>query len=61
MTTYNYMTYKMFLDKRYVDWDFRYKNILIYLSSDFMASFGKIFFEARKQILQMCNYDAPLQ
>ena len=32
-------------------WDFRKKNILIYVVSDFFASFAKIQFEVRKQLI----------
>jgi phage pi2 protein 07 len=41
----------MYTNKKYNDWDFRTKNMIIYLTSDFMASFGKIMFEARKQTI----------
>ena len=40
--------------------DFRLKNYLIYLASDFNASFAKIFLESRKQLIQMQIYEAPL-
>lgn len=32
-------------------WDFRKKNVLIYFISDFCASFAKIQFEVRKQLI----------
>ena len=53
LTTYNTLTYYFYSQKKFVDWDFRKKNFIIYLASDFAASFGKIFFEARKQMIQM--------
>jgi len=40
--------------------DFRLKNYLIYLASDFNASLAKAFFEARKQLIQMQCYEQPL-
>lgn len=43
-----------------MDWDFRLKNYIIYLTSDFTASLTKIFFEARKQLIQMQIYESPL-
>ena len=48
ITTYNYMTYHFYSQKKYASWDFRLKNYIIYLTSDFTATFAKIFFEARK-------------
>ena len=50
----------MYTSDRTKDWDFRVKNFLVYLASDFTASFAKIFFEARKQLVQMCNYEMSL-
>ena len=38
-------------------WDFRYKNILIYMCSDITASFLKAPFEVRKQLIQMYSKD----
>ena len=41
-------------------WDFRLKNILIYAMSDFAASFMKVPFEVRKQLIQMYSKDIIL-
>ena len=60
ITTYNSLTYYFYSNKRYVDWDFRLKNLLIYLASDFNASIAKVFLEARKQLIQMQIYEQPL-
>ena len=35
--------------------------MLIYLSSDFLSSLARIFFETRKQLVQMCIYDSSIQ
>lgn len=51
ISTYNAMTYYFYTNKQYADWDFRLKNFLIYLSSDFTSSFARVFFEARKQMI----------
>lgn len=51
ITTFELMTYKIFSQKKYNDWDFRVKNYLIYLASDFNASIAKSFLEARKQLI----------
>lgn len=48
ITTYNSLTYYFYANKKYSDWDFRLKNYMIYLSSDFSASFARIIFEVRK-------------
>ncbi len=48
VTTYNFFTQYFYSSKRYIDWDFRLKNYMIYLSSDFAASFARLFFETRK-------------
>jgi len=43
------------------DWiDFRIKNLGIYLASDFVATFTRIPFEARKQLVQMANYNLDM-
>ena len=57
VTTYNFLTQYFYSTKRYLDWDFRLKNYIIYLSSDFSASFAKLFFETRKQLIQMQIYE----
>ena len=41
-------------------WDFKRKNILIYATSDFFASFTKIQFEVRKQLIQMYTRDSSI-
>jgi hypothetical protein len=51
ITTYNFLTQYFYSSKQYLDWDFRLKNFMIYLSSDFTASFAKLFFETRKQLI----------
>ena len=51
ISCYNYMSLKMYTDPAYQNLNFKLKNILIYICSDFFASFSKIFFEARKQII----------
>jgi hypothetical protein len=48
ISTYNYLTHLIYADKKYADVDFRKKNFMIYLASDFTSSLAKIFFEARK-------------
>lgn len=48
ITTYNMLTYYFYSTKRYLDWDFKLKNFMIYLASDFTASISKVFLEARK-------------
>lgn len=53
ISTYNFLTYYFYSNKKYVDWDFRLKNYLIYMGSDFTASIAKVFLEARKQLIQM--------
>jgi len=60
VTTYNFLTQYFYSSKRYIDWDFRLKNYMIYLSSDFAASFARVFFETRKQLIQMQIYESPL-
>ena len=51
VTTYNFLTQYLYSQKRYVEWDFRLKNFMIYLASDFTSSFSRIFFETRKQLI----------
>lgn len=48
ITTFDYMTYHFYSNRKYIDWDFRLKNYLIYLISDFNASIAKVFLETRK-------------
>lgn len=40
--------------------DWRLKNLLIFSTSDFCASFTKVMFEARKLRIQMCDYSVEL-
>ena len=54
---YNAMTWKIYTEDKYRSYDFRYKNYLIFVTSDFWAWFTRIFFETRKQIIQMWNKD----
>ena len=43
------------------DCDFRIKNMIIFTSSDFCATFARLPFETRKQLVQMANYDIDLK
>ena len=56
MSMYNVAT-KYFYNHngRTKKWDFRAKNYLIYLASDASSCFVRIFFEVRKQMIQMCH------
>lgn len=49
------MTWYIYTHPKLVNWDFRLKNYIIFSCSDLCASFARIFFEVRKQLLQMCN------
>jgi hypothetical protein len=60
ITSFNLLTHHFYAKKKYVDWDFRLKNYLIYLISDFNASIAKVFLETRKQLIQMQIYEHPL-
>jgi len=51
ITTFDQLTYYFYSNKQYTNWDFRVKNYLIYLASDFNASLAKVFFETRKQLI----------
>lgn len=51
ITTFNYLTYYLYSNRQYADWDYRKKNFFIYLGSDFTASISKIFLETRKQLI----------
>jgi hypothetical protein len=53
ISTYEMLTFEFYCQKKYNGWDFRLKNYIIYLGSDFTASFARTFFEARKQLIQM--------
>ena len=53
ISVYNSMTWRLYANSDYAHWDFRFKNYVIFTISDFCASFARIFFEARKQLLQM--------
>ena len=48
INTYNALTFEFYTNERTKDWDFRIKNFLIYIMSDFTASFSRVFFECRK-------------
>ena len=41
-------------------WDFKRKNVLIFVMSDFCASFAKVQFEVRKQLIQMYTRDSTI-
>lgn len=60
ISTYNLLTHHFYSEKKYSNWDFRLKNFIIYLTSDFTSSFARVFFETRKQLIQMCIYDASI-
>jgi hypothetical protein len=51
ISTYNSLTYYFNTNKEYVDMDFRLKNMLIYIASDFTSSFVRTPFEVRKQLI----------
>ena len=51
ITTFDQMTYYFYSNKKYADWDFRLKNYIIYLISDFNASIAKVLLETRKQLI----------
>jgi hypothetical protein len=57
---FNNMTWLLYSNDKYREVDFRLKNYLIYSCSDFWASFMRIFFESRKQLIQMCNSDITM-
>lgn len=63
ISSYKYFTYYFFELNQHTkhNWDFRLKNIVIYLISDVCAGVSRIFFEARKQLLQMCEKDIALR
>lgn len=52
---HNSLTWRLYTQESYRDIDFRKKNYLIFIASDFWSSFTRIFFETRKQLLQMVN------
>ena len=51
ISMFNTLTLHFYTHPTYQDWDFRKKNLCIYLASDFSASFARIFFETRKQLV----------
>jgi len=61
ISTFNLLTFHFYSSKQYAEWDFRLKNFLIYIGSDFTASFARIAFEVRKQLVQMCIYDSSMK
>ena len=61
MTAYTQFSDIIGRDERYQNVDFRVKNMAIYMSSDILASFTRLPFECRKQLLQMANYDIDLK
>jgi hypothetical protein len=61
MTTFELLTRHFYCgNPAYNDWDFRTKNMAIYLCSDFTGSFSKILFETRKQLIQMFTKDSSM-
>jgi len=48
ISTYNSLTHHFYAQKQFTDWDFRLKNMIIYLTSDFTSSLARILFETRK-------------
>jgi hypothetical protein len=61
MTAYTKLSEVIERDEKYKDMDFRAKNMMIYMTSDVLASFSRLPFECRKQLLQMANYDIDLK
>ena len=57
MSCHNILTQELFANPKYQDIDFRWKNMVIFITSDFVASFMRLPFEARKQMVQMANPD----
>ena len=51
MTAYTQLSDIVGRDERYKDMDFRAKNMMIYMTSDVLASFTRLPFECRKQLL----------
>ena len=51
MTAYTQLSDMVGRDERYKDMDFRAKNMMIYMTSDVLASFTRLPFECRKQLL----------
>ena len=60
ISTYNQLYYALYSWKSTRDMNFKVKNLMSYVASDFTSSFFRIFFEARKQLLQMCNNNISL-
>ena len=62
MTTYTGLTMHLYSGaSRFKSYDFRKKNFGIYLASDMAATFTKILFETRKQLIQMCTKDSTMK
>lgn len=64
MTCYGYLTQQVYAKENIgflKDADFRVKNTFIYTCSDIAATFVRLPFEARKQLVQMANYDIDLK
>ncbi len=61
ISTYNNMTHYIYTHPTYGAWDFRLKNLCIFMTAEVAGAFGRIFFETRKQILQMCNTEIRLK
>ena len=63
MISHNLLTQKIYAEEK-VSWltnrDFRIKNMIIFLLSDIAASLTKFPLEARKQMVQMANYEIRL-
>ena len=51
MTAYTQLSDIVGRDERYKDMDFRAKKMMIYMTSDVLASFTRLPFECRKQLL----------
>ena len=64
ITSYNYLTQLIYAQKKIKplnNLDFRLKNLIIFSCSDVVATFFKLPFEARKQLVQMANYNLDLK
>ena len=64
MTCYEYLTQQVYAKENIgflKDADFRVKNTFIFTCSDFAATFVRLPFETRKQLVQMANYDIDMK
>lgn len=64
MTCHEYLTQQVYAKQSIpllANADFRIKNMFIFTVSDFFAAIVKLPFEARKQLVQMANYDIDMK